>query len=126
MIGDLVEAIETLKVKEKPGEILLGTQLPGARGIILAGPELGVGGEYWWWKIDFDAGSDGWSREDLLKVVSGATLTGDIDGDGDVDIFDYNILVSEFGAIGGSPTDINNDGKVDIFDYNILVENFGR
>lgn len=54
---------------------------------------------------------------------------GDIDQDGDVDIFDYNILVSNFGK--NSPdnlngADLDNDGDVDIFDYNILVGNFGR
>lgn len=56
-------------------------------------------------------------------------LVGDIDQDGDVDIFDYNILVSHFGPRmppGGSPADLDHDGDVDIFDYNLLVSNFGR
>jgi hypothetical protein len=53
---------------------------------------------------------------------------GDLDSDGDVDIFDYNQLVTDFGwsgSPGGKPADIDSDGDVDIFDYNILVTNFG-
>jgi len=53
----------------------------------------------------------------------------DINGDGKVDIFDYNILVTNFGTTGTPgwiPADITKDGKVDIFDYNILVRDFGK
>lgn len=52
---------------------------------------------------------------------------GDIDGNGKVDIFDYNILLTNFGKTGtGIQGDIDNSGKVDIFDYNILLTNFGK
>jgi hypothetical protein len=52
---------------------------------------------------------------------------GDIDGNGKVDIFDYNILLTNFGKTGtGIQGDVNNSGKVDIFDYNILLTNFGK
>lgn len=51
--------------------------------------------------------------------------TGDTDGDGDVDIFDYNNLVSNFGQ-DYSAADFNGNGVVDIFDYNTLVTNFGQ
>ena len=51
----------------------------------------------------------------------------DLDKDGDVDIFDYNLLVENFGNTScGNIADIDGNCKVDIFDYNILVENFGR
>ena len=56
-------------------------------------------------------------------------ISGDINHDGKVDIFDYNLLVADFGKTGAPgfvPADINRDGKVDIFDYNILVANFGK
>ena len=54
-------------------------------------------------------------------------IQGDLDKDGDVDIFDYNILVGNFGSTScGNIADINSDCNVDIFDYNILVENFGK
>ena len=54
---------------------------------------------------------------------------GDLDRDGDVDIDDYNTLISDFGKTGTAgwiPADIDKNGRVDIFDYNILVGNFGK
>ncbi len=54
---------------------------------------------------------------------------GDLDNDGDVDVFDYNILLGKFGATGVPGfhvADIVQNGSVDIFDYNKLVENFGK
>jgi hypothetical protein len=52
---------------------------------------------------------------------------GDIDGNNKVDIFDYNILLTNFGQTGsGIQGDLNGSGKVDIFDYNILLTNFGK
>lgn len=67
--------------------------------------------------------------------TSGATKTptptpglqGDLDKDGDVDIFDYNLLADNFGNTScGNIADIDGNCKVDIFDYNILLENFGK
>ena len=133
-----MEVTVTANVKLTAGQGLRGTQPPGARGTVLGGPEIGIGGQSWWWEIDYDSWPDGWSREDLLEKVGGPTSTptptpakvpvpGDIDGDGDVDIFDYNILVAEFGSTDcGRVADINGDCKVDIFDYNSLVENLGK
>jgi hypothetical protein len=52
---------------------------------------------------------------------------GDIDGNNKVDIFDYNLLLTNFGKTGTSLVgDIDKNGKVDIFDYNILLTNFGK
>lgn len=54
---------------------------------------------------------------------------GDVNGDGKVDIFDYNILIGDLGKTGSpgfSRADINRDGKVDIFDYNVVIGNFGK
>ncbi len=55
-----------------------------------------------------------------------AVKLGDLDVDNDVDIFDYNILLTDFGKTGTSPADIDKNGKVDIFDYNTLLTNFGK
>ena len=58
-----------------------------------------------------------------------ANTSADLNNDGKVDIFDYNILMSNFGKTGVAgfvKSDINKDGKVDIFDYNILISNFGK
>src|SRR3972149_11406647 len=60
------------------------------------------------------------------SISAQSFLPGDLDKDGDVDIFDYNLLITNFGATGGNPADIDGDGDVDIFDYNLLITNFGR
>jgi hypothetical protein len=52
---------------------------------------------------------------------------GDIDGNGKVDIFDYNQLLSNYGMPGASlQGDFDGNGKVDIFDYNTLLTHFGK
>ncbi len=52
--------------------------------------------------------------------------SGDVNGDGKVDIFDYNILLTNFGKSGSNlQGDLDKNGKVDIFDYNLLLSNFG-
>lgn len=52
---------------------------------------------------------------------------GDLNSDGKVDIFDYNLLIGNFGKTGSNLAgDIDKNGKVDIFDYNELVGNFGK
>lgn len=56
-----------------------------------------------------------------------ASLPFDLDQNGEVDIFDYNVFFSDFdksGAPGFIPSDITKDGKVDMVDYTILVANF--
>jgi hypothetical protein len=68
-----------------------------------------------------------------LKELSRVTVTGtpiyipgDLDHNNKVDIFDYNILVDNFGnTTCGNVADIDGNCKVDIFDYNMLVGNFG-
>ena len=50
-------------------------------------------------------------RSDLLASTP---LPGDLTGDGQVNIYDYNLLVSKFG------------NPYTIFDYNDLVANYGR
>lgn len=50
---------------------------------------------------------------------------GDADGDLDVDIFDYNILLTNFGR-AYNDADFEANGIVDIFDFNALLTNFGK
>lgn len=80
-----------------------------------------------WWEFIGDL--DGALASGRSLFEEAAFILGDIDRDGDVDIFDYNLMVSHFGPrmpAGGTPADIDGDGDVDIFDYNILLTNFGR
>ncbi|MEK7589283.1 MAG: hypothetical protein AAB479_01470 [Patescibacteria group bacterium] len=83
---------------------------------------------YNWWV--HAANSGGNSAATASNFICGSTTyrPGDIDRDGDIDIFDYNRLVGRFGQSGSPgwiPEDIDGNGTVNIFDYNILVGNFG-
>ncbi len=63
------------------------------------------------------------------QFASASSKPGDLDNDGDVDVFDYNNLLGKFGTAGAPgyhAADIIKNGVVDIFDYNKLVEGFGK
>jgi hypothetical protein len=62
------------------------------------------------------------SASAVYQVTS--TKPGDIDTDGDVDIFDLSTLISRWGT-SDAAADINDDGTVDIFDLSILLSNWG-
>jgi hypothetical protein len=59
-------------------------------------------------------------------VPSATYTTGDIDKDGAVGVFDFNLLMVSWGNNpANSATDLDNNGKVDIFDFNLLMVNWG-
>jgi len=63
--------------------------------------------------------------------VRESALTGDINGDGTVDIYDAIMLANSFNSKPGDPSwnpnaDINSDGEVDIYDAIMLAANYGK
>jgi len=73
------------------------------------------------------------SEDNVTKLVrvQETRLTGDLNGDGSVDIYDAILLARAYGSTPSSPNwnadaDINKDNTVDIFDAILLAVNFGR
>ncbi len=72
---------------------------------------------------DFDAILDNFMIETFSAV---SAVTGDADGDGDVDAFDLGIWQTQFGQTGeGLTADFDDDGDVDAFDLGLWQTNFG-
>jgi hypothetical protein len=58
---------------------------------------------------------------DTIYVVSPAG-SGDLDGNGIVDLLDVNLFMVQWGMSGpGIPSDLNHDGMVDLLDFNLLM-----
>lgn len=78
----------------------------------------------------FEGGSGGPAASSPTPSPTAAgSASADLNRNGSVDIFDYNILIGDFGKTGSAgwvPADIIRDGRVDIFDFNSLIEQFGR
>ena len=58
---------------------------------------------------------------------STSTSPADFNNDGNVDIFDFNILISNWGTTSGATPamgDADGNGTVDIFDFNLLIINW--
>jgi hypothetical protein len=95
-----------------------------------------------WQIMNYTALSDYSSANDnLVALGNGYTLTyhatyatleyhmpGDINGDGLVDVADYNVWAANVGKTGAtwSQGDLNGDGLVDVADYNIWAANVGQ
>lgn len=111
-----------------------GSYTASVGGSFSAGPPLGVytvyvGGPAHLRKILGVFGFDSSSQITAPKEGALSMQAGDIINNNKIDIFDYNIIVQDFGIrmpASGSPADLDFDGDVDIFDYNLVVQNFGK
>ena len=64
---------------------------------------------------------------EVYITVEERLLSGDVNRDGDVDIFDLILVARQFGQTvpADSDVDINGDGMVDIFDLALVAKEFG-
>lgn len=61
----------------------------------------------------------------FVTLALGEKITGDINKDNKVDIFDFNLLMVNWGdSPTNSAADLDDNGKVDIFDFNLLMVNW--
>lgn len=67
-LGDQVETVGNLNVRQTAGGDLLGTHVEGTRGTIIGGPYALA--DHVYWEIDFEEPEDGWSAERYLQVAS--------------------------------------------------------
>jgi len=62
-----------------------------------------------------------------IQNIVAQAKKGDTNGDSNVDIFDFNILMVNWGSIiAGNPADLDGNNSVDIFDFNLLMINWGK
>lgn len=66
------------------------------------------------------------SAQSTAVSLRSAMKTGDVNGDGTVNIYDLSIMATNFGRSGTyAQGDLNSDGVVNIFDLSILASNWG-
>jgi len=68
--------------------------------------------------------------EDNHPLMNPVHMLGDVDGDGDVDRYDYGLFAGAYGTSEGDPDfdprcDFDDDADVDRYDYGILAQNYG-
>ncbi|MDU7455750.1 dockerin type I domain-containing protein, partial [Clostridium saudiense] len=64
------------------------------------------------------------SSNEALKY-NGVFLAGDVNGDGKIDMGDYELIFENIGSSYNSKYDVNKDGKIDIADLTYVNENIG-
>lgn len=138
VLGDTVQTTDYLNVRTGPSGAPSGVQSPGVKAKVVGGPVWSIVGR-WWWSLDYESGTDGWSAEDWLTKISGPVLTyacGDIDLNGVIDQNDLDDPSSEIDITGyifggvpiptGVNVDLNGDGIPNILDVTILTNYLNR
>lgn len=90
----------------------------GGGGISSSGGGGGVGGF-------FGGGGGGGGVVANTNLIGG--IVGDTNGDGKVDILDFNAMMMQWDRTGANlSADLDHDGKVDILDFNLLMIHWSK
>jgi hypothetical protein len=128
-----VEPVQPLHGHMSVQWLLEGAPIPGATATTFQPATLSLQGQ---WNVSVRVvDNTPWVRDPAIRsahmtseqswVVHYSATPGDVDGDGDVDFGDLNIVLSEWLESGpGITADLNSDGVVDFGDLNIVLSNF--
>ncbi|XOA43171.1 MAG: hypothetical protein ACKKMO_01710 [Candidatus Nealsonbacteria bacterium] len=74
---------------------------------------------------DVSGNTGSYADKTFITLALGEAVTGDTNNDNKVDIFDFNLLMVNWGdAPDNIAADLDGNGKVDIFDFNLLMVNW--
>ncbi len=73
--------------------------------------------------FSFEIGAAGFASEPFTTALTMTFTPGDVNMDGNVNVFDVNLVSSNWGS-GGPAGDANGDDIVDIFDINLVSSNW--
>jgi hypothetical protein len=101
-----------ITIRENPGSLFAQAE-SGSQDTFLIGPDGAT--------FDAYSGTNLLGSIFIKGVLNPTTITGDLDKDGDIDIFDFNQFVSFF-RNRAAQADLDNNQSIDIFDFNLLVQ----
>jgi len=53
-------------------------------------------------------------------------ISGDVDGSGEIDAADIDLVISQFGSTDPTVCDVDGSGEVDAADIDLVISNFGQ
>jgi hypothetical protein len=83
-----------------------------------------IPGRRYSWYVETNDGTSSVSGP-LFEFFVAASCTGDIDGNGDVDLADIYAVLEAWGPNPGHPADVDGNGSVEVADFLILLAAWG-
>ncbi len=122
IVGNVAHDFSAWKV---PADFVLKAPLPAIGSYLVAKDYFGNARIS---PLDTGAVEYGGTLPNPTSSPSPGGKTGDVNGDGKVDIIDIGIIIDNYARspIPNPKADINKDGKVDIIDIGILIDNYGK
>ena len=123
--GDLVNVDPKLgPLQDNGGPTLTHALLPGSPAIDAGDNESCPETDQRGFHRPVDGDRDGTARCDIGAYEFGASIPGDANGDGAVDVADLRVVADAMGTANGA--DLNGDGLVDVKDLVVPARNLGK
>ena len=75
--------------------------------------------------VDSTGGGGGGGGGGTPPITPTTGKTGDANGDGKIDKYDFALMMADWGKTGTNACDFNGDGKVDKYDFALLMSKWG-